>query len=34
MNDRHPTYQKALYLACWIVLIVILVVIAIKFIGG
>jgi hypothetical protein len=34
MNDKHPTYQKVLYVACWIILVIILVIITIRFIRG
>lgn len=33
-NDNHPTYQKVFYIACWIILAAVLIITAIKLIGG
>jgi hypothetical protein len=34
MGDKHKTYQKIFYIACWIILAAILVVAIVKGIGG
>gem|GEM_PF-4671661 len=33
-KDSHPPYQKILYTACWVILAAILIVAAIKVLGG
>ena len=34
MKDTHPTYQKAFYFACWLILAALIVLATIKVIGG
>lgn len=34
MPDTHPTYQKVLYLACWVILTVLVLIALGSLIGG
>lgn len=34
MDDKHPKFQKILYIVCWVVLAAILLIGLIKAIGG
>ena len=33
MKDTHPTYQKAFYIACWVILAALIVIATIELMG-